>query len=129
MKIIDVKPMTARDYCINHWQQYNLVDSQEAFIMLICALEVHGENLDSLHDVCINGRDEICGIYGYYEDDRDVARTILEFHVFYSLETGIEDKIARDMDCWNEPREIVLEWNEDEILYRTTNYYVELIQC
>ncbi len=70
-------------YYMEHWKEYNLVDSEEDMLRLLNILMVHEENLDTLHDVTCNGRDEICGIYGMYEDDQDVVSTLFEYHHFF----------------------------------------------
>ena len=75
-----------RQYIIDNWQAYNLTDTKEEFIALLNCLEANGETIDSLHDVAFNGYDEFMGIWGHFENDRDVVEAVFEFSCFFTLE-------------------------------------------
>lgn len=83
-------------YYMEHWNEYNLVDSKEDMLRLLNILMVHGENLDTLHDVACNGRDEICGIFGTYDDDQDVVSTLFEYHHFFLTKDGLMSYIREN---------------------------------
>jgi len=75
-----------KDYVLANWQKYNMVDSKEEMLKLINVLQAHNETLDSLHDVTIGNRNEICGIYitSSPQTDREVKEIIFEHNCFYS---------------------------------------------
>lgn len=77
-----------REYILNNWQAYNLTDTKEEFLALLNILEAHGETLDDLHDVALNGYDEFLGIWHgkAWENDREVVEAVFEFNFFYTLE-------------------------------------------
>lgn len=78
-----------RDYILEHWKEYALgIDSRNEMLELLNILEYHGKTLDDLHDVCLNGYDEFCGIIGKFENDTDVVKALHEYHLFFSDETS-----------------------------------------
>ena len=75
-------------YCIKNHDKYGihnehgeLLSEQEMFELLEI-LDLFNENLDSFHDVAMNGYDEFCGIYGTFTDDDDTYKTIIEYHEY-----------------------------------------------
>lgn len=110
MRQEDIKPITAKKWLIDHWEQYDVVDTKESFIELINILQAVGENLDSLHDVCMNGETEFCDALNYHgwETDRDVVETLFYFCTFYTEEEFIAVILDRAEDY-----ETSEEWAED----------------
>ena len=64
-----------------HNEHGELLSEQEMFELLEI-LDLFNENLDSFHDVAMNGYDEFCGIYGTFTDDNDTYETIIEYHEY-----------------------------------------------
>ena len=86
----EIKPITAKKYMLDNWNQYDLVDTKEEFLALINILQACGENIDSLHDVCFQGYDEFCDILGKWENDRDVVKSLYKFAGFFTEEEFID---------------------------------------
>lgn len=92
---VDPLPEGVRAYILAHWDQYGLgLKKQEDMIELLNILEAHAENLDSLHDVVLNYRNEFCGIVFCPETDADVVRALMEFNVFYRM--GYDDELFKE---------------------------------
>ena len=79
-------------YCIKNHDKYGIHNehgellSEEEMKQLLEILDLFDETLDSFHDVSINGYDEICGIYGTFENDDDTYKTIIEYHNYFKHE-------------------------------------------
>ncbi len=110
MKQEEVKPITAKKWLLGHWADYGVTNSKEKFLALLNILQAVGENLDTLHDVYLNGEDEFCDILhnGSFESDREVADALFEFCTFYTEEEFIEMILDRAEDY-----ETSEEWSED----------------
>ena len=76
----DIVPITAKQWAVDHWKDYDIADTKEAFIALLNILQAIGENLDSLHDAVINGEREFSGIWhnSTWQSDREVVEALLE---------------------------------------------------
>lgn len=85
-----------KDYILKHWREYALgIDSQNEMLELLNILEYHEKTLDELHDVCLNGYDEFCGIFGTFKNDADVVKALHEYHLFFSSESSFLGYVAR----------------------------------
>lgn len=77
-----------KNYILDNCDKYGIKNEQgellnrEKMLALLNILEVHGQTLDSFHDVAFNGYSEFCEIVGRFENDSDVYRALLEFNVF-----------------------------------------------
>lgn len=115
-----------KQYQLNNWKKYNLVDTKEDFIKLLNILEAHNENLDSLHDVVFNGYDEFCGIYGSFEDDKETTNTLLDYHRFFKTEEEFKKFVLEE--C--EEMDITYnEYIEDEDIRKTEDGFIQVIYC
>lgn len=96
----EIKPINAKKYCIEHWKEYDLVDTEEEFVELLNILQACGENLESLHDVVFNGETEYCDCINSngWESDRDVVDMLFYFCSFYSVDEFIDLMIERHQD-------------------------------
>lgn len=141
MKQEDILPITAKKWALDHWKDYDLVDTKEEFIALLNILQAVGENLDSLHDVAFIGENEFCDIIhkGYWETDREVVETLFEFCTFYTEQEFIENILDRREDYESEEEyveDMRLEasddpndGNNDCQITRTEDGYVRRIWC
>ena len=105
----DIQPITAKEYLVKNWKKYNVADTEEGFIALLNILQACGENLDSLHDVFLNGYVEFCDIFHgkSFGSDREVADTLLEFCTFYKEKEFIDMILDKRTDY-----ETSAEWSE-----------------
>ncbi len=138
----DIKPITAKKWLMDHWQSYDVADSKEEFLQLLNILQACGENLDTLHDVYLNGATEFCDIFHNgrgWESDREIAATLYEFCTFYTEKDFIEMILDRAEDYessqeWSE--EMRLEASDDPKdcdndcqITKTEDGYVRRIWC
>lgn len=74
-----------KNYVLSHWNQYNMVDSQEEMVEVLNILEAHDENLDTLHDVVMGNTKWLCGIWinSHPQTDREVKDILYEYNIFY----------------------------------------------
>ena len=107
-----IRPITAKKWATDHWKDYGLADSKKDFLALLNILQACGENLDSLHDVCLNGSREFCDIVSTYGwgSDREVADALLQYCSFFTQDEFME---------------LILECRED---YETQEEYVEAMR-
>ena len=77
--------MLHKEYILNHWQQYDIVDSKEQMLALLNILEAHNETLDSVHDVYMGNTEFCCSIYYNMgvSNDRETVQAILDHNIFY----------------------------------------------
>lgn len=83
-----------KDYILENWQSYNIVDTQDEMKKLLNILEAHGENLDTFH-VATSG---FCGIYGEFADDKDTVQTLFAFNYFYNNREEMEAIMREDAE-------------------------------
>ena len=88
--------VTRWSYYERHWDSYGLRETKESFIALLNMLQANNENLDSLHNVAFNGYEEFMGIYGTFDDDKDVAQAVIEFNIFFSSINDLADRTAEN---------------------------------
>ena len=94
------KNQEVRQYTMDHWEQYNLVDSKDDFAALINILESHGENIESLHEAVENKEEWFCNYMDSFCAGRDLANALLSDHSFY--------------DSWNSIYRFIQECADDE---------------
>ncbi len=113
-----MSPIVAKNYILDNWNSYNLVDSREEMVSLLNILQACGENLDTLHDVCCNGYTMFADIVGTFEDDRDVVKALYEFNSFYTEGEFIDYMLDRIEDLkYDEYEDIASEihsWTYDD---------------
>ena len=110
MKQEEIQPITAKKWAMDHWQDYHIADTKEEFLGILNILQACGENLDSLHDVVVNGHKEFCDIWhdGYWGSDREVVEALYQFCTFYTEKEFIEMILDRREDYESDA-----EWCED----------------
>lgn len=88
----EIKPIVAKDYILENWQKYDVVDSKQEMLELLNILQACGENLETMHDVLINGYSEWCDCVNCdgWDDMRDLAATLFYFCQFYTEDEFIE---------------------------------------
>ena len=132
--------MDSRNYILEHWNEYNLTDTRAEFIALLNILDAHGETIDSLHAVALNGEDLFCGIYHGFENDRDTVSTLFEYNQFiadaWEIQDIIETRLADYTDAYGKEEadtEIKAMYCDDiycdELITRTTDGYVYTYGC
>ena len=86
VKQSELRPITAKEYLIAHWESYGVAETKEEFIGLLNILQACGENLDSLHSVFVNGGSEFCDIChnGCWNSDRELVESLYEFNTFFT---------------------------------------------
>lgn len=50
----DIKPINGKQRVLDHWDQYDIVDSKQKMLELLNILQTCDETLDSLHKVIEN---------------------------------------------------------------------------
>ena len=101
--------------------------TQADMTALLNILEVHNENLDSLHDVALNGYDEFCGIYGRFEDDNDTMNALFEFNVFIPREEFAEFMVNEYENAIECGYDSVEQYFESEDIHETSDGYVNIL--
>ena len=104
-------------YMIAHWSEYDLVNSKEDFIKLLNILHVNGENLDSLHDVVLNGRKEFCSIFGEWESDRDVVKTLWDFHFYFETKEAFTEYVDENLELESDDMKPTDEMRNEFVAY------------
>lgn len=136
VKQSEIKPIIAKQYLINHWTNYDVVDTKEDFIALLNILQACGETLDSLH-YAVN---EFCDILhnGCWETDREVTETLFEFCTFYTEQEFINMILERREDYVDETEYVEemrleatddVDGNNDCQITKTDDGYVRRIWC
>lgn len=118
MRQDEIQPITAKEFLLTNWDKYDLVDTQENFLALLNILQACGENIDTLHSACLNGRNEFCDIYhdGCWNSDREIVKSLLEFCTFYTEQEFIDRilDIRQDYDDdWEYVEDMRLEATDD----------------
>lgn len=100
----DIKPINGKQWVLDHWDQYNLVDSKQKMLELLNILQACDETLDSLHDVLINGESEFCDFFtDNLNTDREIVDALFYFCSFYTEKEFIDLMIEKHQDeiKWN----------------------------
>lgn len=133
--------ITAYDYILKHWRDYDLTDTEADFIALLNILEAHGENIDSLHNAVINGHEFFCDYWlrDVYTD-REAVNVIFNFNTFLSVEElkgllyeSLAELRADDDNTREEQDEIFRDefcddGNADSIITKTRDGYVHSVR-
>lgn len=133
----NLENISGYDYMVNHWQQYDVVNSKSDFIELLNILQANGETLESLNDCYQNDDREFMYIIGRWDSRREIAETVKEFNIFYTELDFIswiisqENEIGSDYDDLNDYinyfQEVAAGNNGDHQIYKTKNGYVRRI--
>ena len=115
-----------KQFFLNSWQQYNIVDSREQMLALLNILEAHGENLDTMHDIYMGNSDFCCSIFYNMgvSSDRETVQAIFEHNVFY---TSYDAMIAAYQEAADEEETTLEEYMEYEDIRKTTDGYVRVL--
>lgn len=104
-------------YSLEHWKDYQMVDSKEDMLALLIILKMHGETLEEAHDVAEGQRKEICHYFGNCHSMKDVATMLLDnVGVYDGKEEYLE--IAREnyeLD-WTDVYSSFLEYVEHDLV-------------
>lgn len=86
VKQSEIVPIMAKDYMLDHWNDYDVVDSRQEMLELLNCLQACGETLESMHDCVINGETEWCDCVNWdgWSSMRDLKETIFYFCTFYT---------------------------------------------
>lgn len=115
-----------KQYILEHWSEYDMVDSREEMLALLNILEAHGESLDSLHDVTFGNTDRVCSILfnSTPETDREVVEGIREHNVFYATHDALMEAMKElAEDCGGSVEETL----EGEDVRQTSDGYVRVL--
>lgn len=92
------------EYMLKNFKNYNSGLNKNEFIELLNILEYNGENYDSFYNAIFNCYTEFCGIYhngGYWESQKDLYNTLIEFHRFIKpaeIKEVLTDKMMDILD-------------------------------
>ena len=116
-----------KQYILNNWEAYNIVDSQEEMIKVLNILEAHNENLDTMHDVIMGNTEWLCGILigSAPSTDGEVKDILYDFNCFYkTMEELKEDIRELAEECCNQS---VDEFLEFEDIRQTSDGFVRVL--
>lgn len=118
--------MNHKEYILDHWQQYNIVDSREEMFSLLNILEAHNETLDSMHDVYMGNTEFCCSIFYNMgvSSDRETVKAIFDHNVFY---TSYDAMIQAYKEAAEEEETTLEEYMEFEDIRQTSNGYVRVL--
>ena len=113
----EIKPIMAKQYMLENWDKYDVVDSKKEMLELLNILQAVDETLESMHDVVENGERKFCDAFNDHgwSSMRELKEMLFYFDTFYTDEEFI-DYI---MDRYNE-------YKEDE---EDLNKYPDLEAC
>lgn len=99
----EIKPIMAKQYMLDNWDKYDVVDSKDEMLELLNILQAVDENLESMHDVVVNGDREFCDVFNDHgwSSMRELKEMLFYFDTFYTDEEFIE----YIMDRYNEYKE------------------------
>ena len=133
-------------HILNNHDKYGIISpfnfkpiSEKEMLGLLNILEAHGENLDSFHDMAINGGNLFCGIWGAWGDDSENYSILLDFNIFYSNEDFFdvfidehcreawEDDLEYNLKEYGDFATYVKEYWDSEIV-KTSDGYVRILE-
>ena len=119
------------DYILKNWNKYGIPCTRDKFIVFLNILEANNENLDSFHDVCLNGLNNFCGIYGCFESDIDLFNCLFDFHIFIKhseLKNYINNELLYYLDVINDNNDLKFYTNMilDSLIKTHDGYIVQL---
>lgn len=110
--------ITAYDYIVKNWNNYGIeaIKSKQDMVELLNILQANEENLDTMHDVVINGTGNgfFCDIYGEWDTDTEIVETLQDLHIFFPTMEELKKYIT-----------IRLEDNGEEVTADTINEEIE----
>lgn len=118
-----------KNYIMEHWNEYNIVDSKEDMLKLLNILDAHGENLDKMHDLYMGNTAFCCQIYfnmGGVSSDRETVSVLFDYHVFF---TTYESMIEWYKERAEEMEMTLEDFMEYEDIRKTEDGYVVNIGC
>lgn len=116
-----------KKYVLSHWNEYNLVDSQEEMLKLLNILEAHEENLDSLHDISMGNTEWLCGIlFLDAPTDREVKKVLFEYNAFYRTK---KDLIKACVVNAAEDDQVFEEFIKYETILECSDGFIRVFEC
>ena len=109
-----------KEYILENWKRYDVVDTRERMIALLNILEAHGETLDSF----LRASCSFCGIEGIFSDDRDKTQTLFDHNCYYKNMEELNKICAEDAECAGMTLE---EFLEDEDIRKTSDGLVRVL--
>lgn len=115
-----------KNYILSHWDQYNMVNTQEEMVKLLNILEAHDENLDTMHDIVMGNTEWLCGIWmnSAPSTDREVKDILFDFNCFYRTMEEMREsvrEIAEDCEM------TIDEFIDTEDIRETSDGYVRVL--
>lgn len=88
----EIKPIIAKQYTLDNWYKYNVVDSKKEMLELLNILQAVDETLESMHDVIIYGETEFCDVFNSegWSSMRELKDVLFYFDTFYTEEEFID---------------------------------------
>lgn len=115
-----------KEHILSHWNEYNLVNSEEEMLKLLNILEAHEENLDTLHDISMGNTSWLCGIlFNNAPTDREVKDDLFEYNAFYKSK---KELIQAYVICSAENDEIFEECIQYELILESSDGYVRVFE-
>ena len=135
-----MEKITAKNYCMEHFKDYpfEMKDKSE-MLALLNILQASGENLDTMHNVICNGYDTFMDIFGKWDSDLDLYKTILEYNTFFTedeYKEFIKIKMVdlKELEGIDNPEEEIRTWLDetspsDTKIIKTEDGYVLRVWC
>ena len=127
--------ITAYDYIVKNWNNYGIeaLKSKQDMVELLNILQANEENLDTMHDVVINGTKDgfFCSIYGEWYTDTEIVETLQSLHLFFPSMEALQEYIAIRVEEYGEEvtADTINEEIEAEDIRRTRDGYVLKVWC
>ena len=130
-----MEEITAYDYIVKNWDKYGIeaLKSKQDMVELLNILQANEENLDTMHDVVINGTQDgfFCSIYGEWDTDTEIVETLQDLHIFFATREDLEKHIIIRLEDNGEEvtADTINEEIESEDIRQTRDGYVLKVWC
>ena len=127
--------ITAYDYIVKNWDKYGIeaLKSKQDMFELLNILQANEENLDTMHDVVINGTENgfFCDIYGEWDTDTEIVETLQDLHIFFPTMEELKKYITIRLEDNGEEvtADTINEEIESEDIRQTRDGYVLKVWC
>ena len=110
-----------KQYILDNWKQYDLVDSKEDMLALLNILEANEENLDSLH--AAEYTREFCGIWSSENlgNGSEIVEAMFSYYQFFS---SYKEMMALFNECAIEDDMSLDEYIQYEDIIKTSDGYI-----
>ena len=135
MKQTNLETISGKSYMLEHWNDYDVVDSKQEFLELLNILQAIGESLESLNDAYQNGYYEFSYIFHGepWNSRREIVEALYQYCAFYTDSDFIDfmleqrENYETDEEYTEAYKRITFDEDGDEQIYKTDDGYVRRV--